>query len=157
MYIFAILGCELFAIYLLYIFILINSPIKKILYNLFFIDTIFLFCMLIYNEYFNYNLNINYKKYINRKVIYRIFSYKKFYGKLISYQFTYILGFKYSLIFNIQRNNGIISDIEIFDFNNVKFNQKYYYSYLIYLLNKHKTNFNKLDKYIINHIKGFLY
>ena len=157
MYIFAILGCELFAIYLLYIFILINSPIKKILYNLFFIDIIFLFCMLIYNEYFNYNLNINYKKYINRKVIYRIFSYKKFYGKLISYQFTYILGFKYSLIFNIQKNNGIISDIEIFDFNNVKFDQKYYFSYLIYLLNKHETNFNKLDKYIINHIKGFLY
>ena len=157
MYIFAILGCELFAIYLLYIFILINSPIKKILYNLFFIDTIFLFCMLIYNEYFNYNLNINYKKYINRKVIYRIFSYKKCYGKLISYQFTYILGFKYSLIFNIQKNNGIISDIEIFDFNNVKFDQKYYYNYLIYLLNKYKTNFNKLDKYIINHIKGFLY
>lgn len=157
MYIFAVLGCELFAIYLIYIFILINSPIKKIMYNLFFIDTIFLFCMLIYNEYFNYNLNINYKKYINRKVIYRIFSYKKFYGKLISYQFTYILGFKYSLIFNIQKNNGIISDIEIFDYNNVKFDQKYYYNYLIYLLNKHKTNFNKLDKYIINHIKGFLY
>ena len=157
MYILAVLTFELFAIFLIYIFIIINSPIKKILYHLFFIDTIFLFFMLIYNEYFNYNLNINYKKYLNRKVVYKMFSYKKFYGRLISYQFTYILGFKYSLIFNIQKNNGIISDIEIFDYNNVKFDQKYYYGYIIYLLDKHKSSFNKLDNYIINHIKGFLY
>ena len=157
MYILAIVSYELFAIFLIYIFIIINSPIKKILYHLFFIDTTFLFCTLIYNEYFNYELNINYKKYLNRKVVYRMFSYKKFYGKLISYQFTYVLGLKYSLIFNIQKNNGLILDIDVFDFKSVKFDQKYYYCYLIYLLDKHETNFNKLDNYIINHIKGFLY
>lgn len=157
MYIYTLIICELFIIYLFYFIIFINLPLKKIIYNLFYVDLSFLFGIIIYNKYFNTLLNTNYDKYINRIIKFNNFYNYKVVGILESYKFKNILGFKYSLTFNILKKNGLIISCDIYNYKTVKFNKHYYYSYLLYLLNKYNLNFKKLDFYITNYIKDFLY
>lgn len=157
MYIYTLVICDLFIIYFIYFIIFINLPIKKIIYNLFYIDLSFFIGLIIYNYHFNHILNTNYDKYLNRIIKFNDYFNYKVDGILQSYKFKNIFGLKYLLTFNILNKNGLVISYDIYNYNTVKFNKSYYYSYLLYLLNKYNSNFKRLDFYITNYIKDFLY
>jgi len=133
------------------------SHIQKIIIKIIYINLSFFILNVLYLNLFDKNFNLDYKELCNKKIIIYTTNYQKYDCILINYDYLSIFGFKYFLYLNILKNNNIRSTLTIDKYKKIKKNRIYYDILMFNLVNKYSLNFNKLDFYVIKHIKDFLY
>lgn len=133
------------------------SKIQKIIIKIIYINLSFFILNVLYLHLFHKNFNLDYKELCNKKIIIYNTNCQKYDCVLINYNYLSIFGIKYFLYLNILKNNNVRFTLTIDKYKKIKKNRIYYDTLMFDLVNKYSKDFNKLDFYIINHIKDFLY
>ena len=158
MFIFFVINSQVFIFFLISILFLYNLLLNincKNIILLLNINFSFLFLKILYYNFFSIKFNCNYN-YIIKKEIYvnDCFTLNRY--KLLDYKYLYFLGIKYNLLFILNKHNYIYT-IDFDSINKITINKKYYYRLILKLLFKYSKYFNKIDLYILNNIKEFIY
>lgn len=156
MYIYFLIFFELFIIFLFYFNFIIFVPIN-IYYKLFYFDLFLFFIYIFYINNLNDTFNININNHKNRIFLLKD-RYSRFYCEILDIKYKYLLGIKYNLNILISKyKNNLILTYNIHNIDNLKLHKKYYYDFMLNLLNKYSINFKKIDFFLINYIKDYLY
>lgn len=158
MFIYFIINSQIFIFFIILILFLYNL-LPYINGKIFFLllNTNFSFFLLkiIYYNFFSIKFNCNYN-YIIKREIYINDSFNLQNYTLENFKYLYFFGIKYNLLFILNKYNNIY--IQDFDsINKISINKKYYYDLIISLIFKYSKYFNKIDFYILNNIKEFIY
>lgn len=137
------------------LYLMLSLPIYDTFINLFKINVSFLLFKIFYYNLIDNKFNSNYDYLINR----RVFVIDNFYYKdylFINYKYEYFLGIKYKLYIILMDNFSVyIKDYE--SIKKLTVNNKLYYDIVLTLTYKYSKYFKKIDIYLLNNIKEFLY
>ena len=145
----------IFLIYLFYLFYLIKIYSIKIIENLIKINILFYLLKIFYYNFLEnkYNKKYKYLLYKNVKIITKYHNNDYIF---INYEYEKLFGIKLNLFLILKKNNSIIKKNIIF-IEKIILKKKYYYETILNLLYKYSNYFNKIDKYLLNNFKQYLY
>lgn len=141
---------------LLLLFLLITLPFIDIFKSLICINITFFLTSNIINNLFNKNLLFDFDKNIH-KIILINDSFNTKYCILLNFEKKYIFNLLSNIKIYTQDYKGFICYHDIYNIKKLQLHKKYYYDNIIFLLIKYSESFNKIEPYLLNDIKDFLY
>lgn len=144
-----------FGIFLIYLYYFIKIYSIKIIKNLININILFYILKIFYYNFFENKYNKNYKYLLYKNVKIETSFYRNEYI-FIGYEYEKIFGIKINLFILLKQNHLILKK-NIEHIEKIILKEKYYYNTLLHLLYKYSKYFNKVDKYLLNNIKEYLY
>lgn len=144
-----------FGIFLIYLYYFIKIYSLKIIKNLININILFYILKIFYYNFFENKYNKNYKYLLYKNVKIETSFYRNEYI-FIGYEYEKIFGIKINLFILLKQNHLILKK-NIEHIEKIILKEKYYYNTLLHLLYKYSKYFNKVDKYLLNNIKEYLY
>lgn len=150
-----LLMINLFGIFLIYLYYFIKIYSIKIIQNLININILFYMLKIFYYNFLENKYNKNYKYLLYKDVKVEASFYRNEYI-FVGYEYEKIFGIKINLFILLKLNHLILKK-NIEHIEKIVLKKKYYYNTLLELLYKYSKYFNKVDKYLLNHIKEYLY
>jgi hypothetical protein len=144
-----------FGIFLIYLYYFIKIYSLKIIKNLININILFYILKIFYYNFFENKYNKNYKYLLYKNVKIETSFYRNEYI-FVGYEYEKIFGIKINLFILLKQNHLILKK-NIEHIEKIILKEKYYYNTLLHLLYKYSKYFNKVDKYLLNNIKEYLY
>ena len=144
-----------FGIFLFCILTIFKLYLIKIVKSLVKINILFYLLKIFYNNLCENKYTHDYKKILYKEIVIETNFYINDYI-LYDYEYEKVLGFKINLYIILKKNNKLIKkNIELIKKINLK--RKYFYNTIINLLYKYSIYFKKIDFYLLNDIKAYLY
>lgn len=141
---------------LLFVLSIFTMPIIDISKSIIFTNLTFFFYQTIYYNIFNKKFNLNFNEILNKKII--LYENNIYYDCcLLNYKYKKILGIKYFLFLEILRNNNLLYCLSIDLIDKISLKNNNYYNLMFNLIYKYSFFFKKIDFYLANYIKDFLY
>ena len=144
-----------FGIFLIYLYYFIKIYSIKFIQKLININILFYMLKIFYYNFLENKYNKNYKYLLYKDVKVEASFYRNEYI-FVGYEYEKIFGIKINLFILLKLNHLILKK-NIEHIEKIILKKKYYYNTLLELLYKYSKYFNKVDKYLLNHIKEYLY
>lgn len=144
------------AFLILFVISIFTVPIIDVTKGIIFTNFTFFFYQIIYYNIFNKRFHLNFNDIQNKQIILyeNNINYECF---LLNYKYKKILGIKYFLFLEILRNNNLLYYISIDLIDKITYKNDKYYNLMFDLIYKYSFFFKKIDFYLANYIKDFLY